>query len=294
MNEEKSYKILLADDHALFLSGLQGLLARRPECEVVGTATNGEECLALMRERTHDVVLMDIDMPVMDGIRATEQAVTDNPDEKIITLSMHGDDEFYFRMVEAGAKGFILKSSDIDEVVTAIRTVCDGGTYFSQELLRNLVGNLKSTRGERPEEVLSEREKEILLLICRGMSRRSPTASSSPNGRWTSTAPTSWKRPVAATRPTSWSGPSRTVSQRCNASGGEPVVPSSVPAPSEIPHSGARSWRKAPPAAGYRPARHAPPPLPFPPPAIPLLAAHKKARRTSPGLDRNIMLPTAT
>ena len=125
-----------------------------------------------MRERTHDVVLMDIDMPVMDGIRATEQAVTDNPDEKIITLSMHGDDEFYFRMVEAGAKGFILKSSDIDEVVTAIRTVCDGGTYFSQELLRNLVGNLKSTRGERPEEVLSEREKEILLLICRGMSNQ--------------------------------------------------------------------------------------------------------------------------
>ncbi len=172
MNEEKSYKILLADDHALFLSGLQGLLARRPECEVVGTATNGEECLALMRERTHDVVLMDIDMPVMDGIRATEQAVTDNPDEKIITLSMHGDDDFYFRMVEAGAKGFILKSSDIDEVVTAIRTVCDGGTYFSQELLRNLVGNLKSTRGERPEEVLSEREKEILLLICRGMSNQ--------------------------------------------------------------------------------------------------------------------------
>lgn len=85
---------------------------------------------------------------------------------------MHGDDEFYFRMVEAGAKGFILKSSDIDEVVTAIRTVCDGGTYFSQELLRNLVGSLKSTRGERPGDVLSDREKEILLLICRGMSNQ--------------------------------------------------------------------------------------------------------------------------
>lgn len=85
---------------------------------------------------------------------------------------MHGDDEFYFRMVEAGAKGFILKSADIDEVVTAIRTVCDGGTYFSQELLRNLVGSLKSTRGERPGDVLSDREKEILLLICRGMSNQ--------------------------------------------------------------------------------------------------------------------------
>ena len=172
MNADRSYSIILADDHALFLSGLQGLLSRRAECEVVGTAANGEECLALMQESEHDVVLMDIDMPVLDGIRATERALALNPEEKIITLSMHGDDEFYFRMVEAGAKGFILKSSDIDEVVTAIRTVCDGGTYFSQELLRNLVGSLKSTRGERPGDVLSDREKEILLLICRGMSNQ--------------------------------------------------------------------------------------------------------------------------
>ena len=140
MNADRSYRIILADDHALFLSGLQGLLSRRAECEVVGTAANGEKCLALMQESEHDVVLMDIDMPVLDGIRATERALALNPEEKIITLSMHGDDEFYFRMVEAGAKGFILKSADIDEVVTAIRTVCDGGTYFSQELLRNLVG----------------------------------------------------------------------------------------------------------------------------------------------------------
>jgi|GEM_PF-297149 len=172
MNADRSYRIILADDHALFLSGLQGLLSRRAECEVVGTAANGEECLALMQESEHDVVLMDIDMPVLDGIRATERALALNPEEKIITLSMHGDDEFYFRMVEAGAKGFILKSADIDEVVTAIRTVCDGGTYFSQELLRNLVGSLKSTRGERPGDVLSDREKEILLLICRGMSNQ--------------------------------------------------------------------------------------------------------------------------
>ena len=120
MNADRSYRIILADDHALFLSGLQGLLSRRAECEVVGTAANGEECLALMQESEHDVVLMDIDMPVLDGIRATERALALNPEEKIITLSMHGDDEFYFRMVEAGAKGFILKSADIDEVATAV------------------------------------------------------------------------------------------------------------------------------------------------------------------------------
>lgn len=172
MTAKKNYRIILADDHGLFLSGMKGLLSRRPECEVVGTASNGVECLELIRTSGHDVVLMDIDMPVMNGIEATEKAVAENPGEKIITLSMHGDDEFYFRMVEAGAKGFILKNSDIDEVLAAVRTVCEGGTYFSQELLQQLVGNLKTIQNGHPEDMLSEREKEILLLICKGLSNQ--------------------------------------------------------------------------------------------------------------------------
>lgn len=172
MNAPKSYRILLADDHALFLSGLSGLLARRPECEVVGTAANGAECLELIRTVPHDVVLMDIDMPVMDGIEATERALAEHPDEKIITLSMHAEETFYFRMVEAGAKGFILKSADLDEVVAAIHVVCEGGSFFSQELLQHLVGSLKTSRHDLPEELLSDREKEILLLICKGLSNQ--------------------------------------------------------------------------------------------------------------------------
>ena len=172
MNAPKSYRILLADDHALFLSGLSGLLARRPECEVVGTGANGAECLELIRTVPHDVVLMDIDMPVMDGIEATERALAEHPDEKIITLSMHAEETFYFRMVEAGAKGFILKSADLDEVVAAIHVVCEGGSFFSQELLQHLVGSLKTSRHDQPEELLSDREKEILLLICKGLSNQ--------------------------------------------------------------------------------------------------------------------------
>lgn len=172
MNAPKSYRILLADDHALFLSGLSGLLARRPECEVVGTAANGAECLELIRTVPHDVVLMDIDMPVMDGIEATERALAEHPDEKIITLSMHAEETFYFHMVEAGAKGFILKSADLDEVVAAIHVVCEGGSFFSQELLQHLVGSLKTSRHDQPEELLSDREKEILLLICKGLSNQ--------------------------------------------------------------------------------------------------------------------------
>lgn len=172
MNEVKKYRVILADDHALFLSGLQSLLSRREECEVAATASNGRECLELIRTVEHDAVLMDIDMPEMNGAEATERALALNPEERIITLSMYGDDEFYFRMVEAGAKGFILKNSDIDEVVAAIRTVCEGGSYFSQELLRNLVGSLKSARNPVPEDILSQREKEILLLICKGLSNQ--------------------------------------------------------------------------------------------------------------------------
>lgn len=172
MNVKRKYRIILADDHALFLCGLQSLLSRREECEVVGTASNGIECLELMRCTECDAVLMDIEMPQMNGIEATEHAIAENPDARIITLSMYGDDEYYFRMVEAGAKGFILKNSDIDEVVAAIKTVCEGGSYFSQELLRNLVGSLKSTRNIHPEDILSQREKEILLLICKGLSNQ--------------------------------------------------------------------------------------------------------------------------
>jgi DNA-binding NarL/FixJ family response regulator len=120
------------------------------------------------------VVLMDIDMPGMGGIRTTEEALRLDPGLRIVTLSMHGEEEYYFRMVEAGAKGFLLKNSDIREVVAALKTVGDGGTYFSQELLFSLVGSLKSTSKyeNTVEEHLSEREKEILLLVCKGLSNQ--------------------------------------------------------------------------------------------------------------------------
>lgn len=166
----KKYRVFLVDDHALFLSGLKGLLSRYRELEIVGEATDGEEFLKMLPDCGCDVVLMDIDMPGMSGAQATEKALLTEPSLKVITLSMHGEEEFYFRMVEAGAKGFLLKNSDIREVVDAIKTVAEGGTYFSQELLFSLVGSLKSTRHEQEHEHLSEREKEILLLICKGLS----------------------------------------------------------------------------------------------------------------------------
>lgn len=168
----ESCNVLLVDDHTLFRDGLARLLEMGDMCHVVGQASNGVEFLDLMETLSPDVVMLDIDMPVMGGIEAAEQAFKTNPDLKIITLSMHGDEDYYFKMVSLGVKGFLLKNSDIDEVTTAITTVMRGGSYFSQELLRTLVGSLKTTshKDAMPQEALSTRELEILLLICKGLS----------------------------------------------------------------------------------------------------------------------------
>jgi DNA-binding NarL/FixJ family response regulator len=163
-------RILLVDDHKLFRTGLARLLESEGIAAVAGEASNGEEMLAMLDDEV-DMVLLDIDMPVMGGREAAGRALALRPDLRIITLSMHGDEHYYFAMVEAGVKGFLLKSSEMDEVAAAIATVAEGGSYFSQELLRGLVGMMK-TGPESAEEALSEREREVVPLICCGMSNQ--------------------------------------------------------------------------------------------------------------------------
>lgn len=165
-------KIVLVDDHTLFRSGLKTLLDDIPGFEVVAEAADGRACLELLPQVQPDVVLLDIEMPGMNGIECAGLALAQYPDLRIITLSMYGDEDYYFKMVSQGVKGFILKNSEIKEVVMAIETVIEGGSYFSQELLFNLVSNLKSAPlpGGDETDLLSERESEILLHICRGES----------------------------------------------------------------------------------------------------------------------------
>ncbi|WP_298062276.1 response regulator transcription factor [uncultured Rikenella sp.] len=184
MEETKRYSVLLVDDHALFRNGLKLLLNTHPRFRVAGEAATGAEMLALLDAAAAtqgglpDVVLLDISMPEMNGIDAAAQALALYPDLRIITLSMYGEEDYYFKMVSQGVKGFLLKNSDITEVYTALETVLDGGSYFSQELLFNLVSNLRSSppdteaaaHAEKTDPAsLSEREKEILLLICKGL-----------------------------------------------------------------------------------------------------------------------------
>ncbi|MGB8489729.1 MAG: response regulator transcription factor, partial [Bacteroidales bacterium] len=159
-------RIIIVDDHQLFRNGLRILLNAFPGFEVTGEASNGEEFLRILRNTNADIALMDINMPEMDGIEATRKALKLYPGIDIIALSMYGEEEYYYKMVDAGAKGFILKDSDISEVKEAILTVRKGGSYFSQELLYHVIQKIKHRENETKSANLSKREKEILVKIC--------------------------------------------------------------------------------------------------------------------------------
>ena len=167
----KECRIVLVDDHSLFRNGLRGLLDRCEGYRVVAEAASGEEFLALLPGLETDVVFMDFSMPGIDGARTTERALAQRPELKIITLSMFGDESYYQRMVQAGARGFLLKDSDIADVLQAIDTVEAGGSYFSPQLLTSLTGRMHA-REDAPDEQLSEREREILVAVCRGLSNQ--------------------------------------------------------------------------------------------------------------------------
>jgi len=172
-SKQPKRKVVIVDDHTLFRNGLRILINTMNDYQVVGEASNGKQFLDLLETEVPDLVLLDINMPVMDGIEAATIAQKLYPDLKIITLSMYGEEDYYYKMVNAGVKGFVLKNSDIKEVKTALDVVFDGGSFFSSELLQNLVNNLKSSsKSNEIHAELSEREMEILILICQGLSNQ--------------------------------------------------------------------------------------------------------------------------
>lgn len=172
MNAVAPIRVILADDHTLFRNGLKLLLSNNVDMQVVGEASDGNELLSLLTKLPCDVVLMDIEMPGINGFDATRIIAKQYPEVKVISLSMYGEEEYYYRMIEAGARGFLLKSSEINEVSEAIRRVMQGGTYFSSDILYNVLKNIHTVVSKTETQTLhlSQREKEVLELICRGLS----------------------------------------------------------------------------------------------------------------------------
>ena len=165
--EEKKIKIALVDDHTLFRNGLRGLIDGNEGCCVVAEASDGADFLNSEEAMSADVVFMDIAMPTLSGDKATALALERNPNLKIICLSMFGEEKYYSRMVEAGAKGFLLKDSSIDEVFAAIKAVTNDEEYICSEVMQALS---EAMRRNEDTEILSEREMDVLLGICRGLS----------------------------------------------------------------------------------------------------------------------------
>jgi two-component system response regulator NreC len=128
--ERMAIRVLLADDHKIVRDGLKSLLEKDNELKVVGEAANGQVAVELCRELSPDVVVMDIGMPVMNGIEATEKIIADHPQSKVVGLSMHSDRRFVASMLEAGASGYLLKDCAFDQLVEAIHTVLDGQIYL--------------------------------------------------------------------------------------------------------------------------------------------------------------------
>lgn len=166
-------KIYLVDDHKLFREGLKLLLSTQDFIQHIYEASDGREFLENLKMVDCDVVLMDIEMPEINGIEATREALKMKPGLKIIVLSMYGDEQYYYQMIDAGAKGFMLKNSGIDNVITAIRKVAVGENFFSEELLFNILNSMRDTKApEIHDNELSEREMEILYHVCKGKSNQ--------------------------------------------------------------------------------------------------------------------------
>lgn len=173
--EGEPMKILIADDHALIRDGLRELIAKQDGMVLVGEAENGLRAVRLAAQLQPDVVLMDIEMPDMNGVEATRQIRKDSPGVRVIALSMHAARAFIQQVLRAGASGYVLKESAFKDVVTAVRTVSEGRYYISPRItdvvLLDYIRHLDESPSP-PASPLSDREREVLQLLTEGSSSR--------------------------------------------------------------------------------------------------------------------------
>ena len=171
----KPIRVILADDHTLVRAGIRALLEKLPDVEVVGEADDGRDALALVKQHRPDVVLLDITMPGLNGLEAAARMVKEFPEVRVIMLSMHNNEEYYWRALKAGAAGYLLKKAATTELETALQRVVAGEIYLSQEISKRLVKKfpLQGIADQKsPLEQLTGRQREILQLIAEGQNTK--------------------------------------------------------------------------------------------------------------------------
>lgn len=167
-------RVLIVDDHAILRDGIRSLLERQEDLVVVGEATNGKEGLEMVDQCQPDIVLMDVAMPIMDGMEATRRIREEHPDMKILILTQHDDHEYIKPLLQAGASGYVLKRSGGREVVSAIRQVYEQGAFLEPSVARQVLNEYKQNEeaDEDPAPHLTPRESEILRMVMSGKSNK--------------------------------------------------------------------------------------------------------------------------
>ena len=159
-------KIILADDHQMIREGMSALLSNTEGIEIVKTASDGNEVLEVLKKQEADLVLMDINMPMMDGIQTTKAIKKTYKKVKVLILSMHNKEGFIKNAIEVGADGYILKNTGKSELLLAIERIMDGSTYFSQEVTETLINNMRVGKSEGV--TLTKKEKDVLEMLSNG------------------------------------------------------------------------------------------------------------------------------
>lgn len=166
-------RVLIVDDHAIVREGLRVLLEAEPDIEVVEEATEGQEAVDKTKKLNPDIVLMDITMPGMNGLEATRLIKNQSPDVKVMALTMHESDEYFFEILDAGASGYVIKGGSSRELISAMRAVWRGDVFLypsmTKKLLRDYLQRVRAGQDRENYDGLTEREREILRLIAEGL-----------------------------------------------------------------------------------------------------------------------------
>ncbi len=173
-DKKDAIRIMIVDDHAVVREGLRTLLEAQPDMEVVGEAANGEEAVNKSSELKPDIILMDIAMPVKNGLEATSIIKRNSPEINILILTMHDDDQYFYKILEAGASGYFVKGGSSAELLSALRAVYDGNVFLYPTMAKKLLGDylerVKSGYHKESYGGLTRREREVLTLIAEGYS----------------------------------------------------------------------------------------------------------------------------